>query len=185
MYVLRLLRIFVPLLVVAAIVAGSVLVLTARSDLQRSRQRVDGAWAPLRTLLDRRYLTLLSANDRLQSVPGPLHQLVEQVSAAYGTWHSLERHNGSVTAEVVAANDLESLGRRLVLAARATPRLAGDTAALAPTNALAALTPPTAAEHFDAAVDSFEQARSRPARSLAARILGYGSIPTYDSSGFG
>jgi len=185
MYVLRLLRIFVPLLIVAAIVAGSVLVLTARSDLQRSRKQVDSAWAPLRTLLDRRYLTLASANDKLQSVPGPVHQLVEQVSDAYGTWRSLEEHNGSVTAEVVAANDLESLGRRLVLAARATPRLAGDAVALAPANAFAALTPPAAAGHFDATVHSFEQARNRPARSLAARILGYGSIPTYDSSGFG
>ncbi|MGO9874463.1 MAG: hypothetical protein ACLPVY_11745 [Acidimicrobiia bacterium] len=185
MYVLRLLRIFVPLLIVAAIVAGSVLVLTARSDLQRSRKQVDSAWAPLRMMLDRRYLTLASANDGLQSVPGPLHQLVEQVSAAYGTWHTLEQRNGSVSAEVVAANDLESLGRRLVLAARATPRLAANAAALAPVNAYAALTPPAAADHFDATVDSFEQARSRPARSLAARVLGYGAIPTYDSSGFG
>jgi hypothetical protein len=183
MHVLRLLRIFIPLLLVAAVVAGTILVLTSRSDLQRSRRQVDSAWAPLRDSLDRRYESLAAANEAVKPVPGPLRQLVAQVSAALGNWQSLERHGGSVTSEVVAANDLESLGRRLVVAAKAAPRLTGDQAALGPVGTYAALAPPGAAARFDAAVDRFERDRNRPARSIAARILGYGSIPAYDSSG--
>ena len=67
---------------------------------------------------------------RCGTVPGPLHQIVAQVATAYGDWQNLERHGGSVSSEVVAANDLESLGRRLVVAPRAAPRLVGNTAAL-------------------------------------------------------
>jgi len=182
MHVLRLLRIFIPLVVVAAVVAGTVVVLTSRNDLQRSRTQVDRAWTPLRTMLDSRYRTLASADDVLTSVPGPLHQLVAQVAAAYTTWQTLEQHGANVTSEVVAANTLESLGRRLVLAARAARRLTNDATALVPINTFAALTPPAAAR-FDATVATFERARNGPARSLAARILGYGSIPSYDSSG--
>jgi hypothetical protein len=184
MHVLRLLRIFIPLLVVAAIVAGTVVVLTSRNDLQRSRTQVDRAWAPLRTMLDRRYRTLASADDVVKSVPGPLHQLVEQVSTADATWQNLEQHDAGVTAQIVAANNLESLGRRLVLAARAARRVAASPAALAAINGYAALTPP-AATLFDATVANFERARSGPARSLAARVLGYGPIPSYDSSASG
>jgi hypothetical protein len=183
MHVLRLLRIFIPLLLVAAIVAGVVLVLTSRSDLQKSRKQVDTAWVPLRNALDGRYRTLAAANNAVNSVPGPLHQLVEQVSAAYGDWQHLESHSGSLTSEVVSANDLESLGRRLVLAARAAPRVIANPAALAKVNAYAALTPSPEGARFDATVSSFEKARNRPARTIAARILGYGSIPAYDRSG--
>jgi len=182
MYILRLLRIFVPLLVVAAIVAGTVVVLTSRNNLQRSRTQVDRAWTPLRTMLDSRYRTLAAADDVLQSVPGPLHQLVAQVSTAYTTWRTLEQHNASVPSEVVAANNLESLGRRLVLTARAARRVTANATALASINGFAALNPPAAAR-FNATVATFERARNGPARSLAARILGYGSIPSYDSSG--
>jgi hypothetical protein len=41
---------------------------------------------------------------------------------------------------------------------------------------------PAAAKPFDDAVDHFERERNRPARKVAARILGYDSIPTYDAS---
>jgi len=84
---------------------------------------------------------------------------------------------------VVAANDLESLGRRLVLAARAAPRLVGDSAALGVVGLFAALKPARSATAFNAAVASFERERNRPARSIAARILGYKAIPAYDTTG--
>jgi len=119
----------------------------------------------------------------VRSVPGPLHQLAGQVAAACGDWPNLESRGASVSSEVAAANGLESLGRRLVVAARAAPRLVGNTAALALVNAFAALKPPKSATAFDAAVDRFERERIRPARSVAARILGYTSIPAYDAPG--
>ena len=185
MHVLRLLRIFMPLLLVAAIVAGVVVVVTSRSDLQRSRKQVDATWVPLRNDLDARYLALAGATEAVRSIPGPLHQLVTQVSAAYSDWKALERHGAGVASEVGAANDLESLGRRLVVAARAAPRLVGNTPALGMIGVYAARAAPKTAVAFDAAVDRFERERNRPARSIAARVLGYKSIPAYDNSGIG
>ena len=180
MHMLRLLRIFIPLLIVAAIVAGTVLVLTSRSELQRSHKQVESTWAPLRHQLDTRFASLDAANSEVSTVPGPLHEVVTDVSTAYAEWTDLEQPGGGgVTAEVNAANKLESLGRRLVQAARKAPRLAGNVAALAKVNAFAALTAPSAASRFDDAVDHFERERNRPARRIAARILGYDSIPTY------
>ena len=183
MHVLRLLRIFIPLLLVAAIVAGTVLVLTSRSELQDSRKQVDSAWAPLRTQLDDRYLTLIAANRSVREVPGPLHQIVTQVAAGYEDWRNLERDNGSVTSQVDAANNLDALGRRLVQSATVAPRLKDNKTALKPINVFAALSPPDQAGSFNAAVAHFEKERNRPARQPAARILGYGQIPTYEASG--
>jgi hypothetical protein len=183
MHLLRLVRIFIPLLLLAAIVAGGVVVATSRSDLQRSRKQVDSTWTPLRNDLDARYVALAAATDAVRPIPGPLHQLVSQVATAYADWQRLERQGAGVSSEVVAANDLESLGRRLVIAARAAPRLVGNTAALGVVSVFAALRPPKSAVAFDAAVGRFERERNRPARSIAARILGYKSIPAYDTSG--
>ena len=182
MHVLRLLRIFIPLLLVAAIVAGVVVVVTSRSDLKRSRDAVDLTWGRLRNDLDTRYQALAGATEAVRSIPGPLHQLVTQVTAAYHDWQALERHGAGVASEVGAANDLESLGRRLVVAARAAPRLVGNTPALGVVGVYAARAVPKSAVAFDAAVDQFERERNRPARSIAARILGYKAIPAYDNS---
>ena len=179
MHFLRLLRIFIPLLLVAAVVAGIVVVVTSRHELQSSRHQVDTQWNALRPALDERYSALQIANDTVKDVPGPLHQISTQVSSAYANWRDLEQHNGSVSSEVTAANNLESLGRRLVISARAAPRLVGQTQALGAISVYAGLQPPAGAADFDTAVTHFEHERSRPARSLAARILGYTSIPTY------
>ena len=181
MHVLRLLRIFIPLLLLAAIVAGSVLVFSSRSDLERARKQVETTWQPLHAALNTRYALLSVADAAVQSVPGPLHQVAAEVKTAYTDWHNLGEQNGSVTTEVSAANNLEALGRRLVLAARAAPRLVGNPA-LGPVNAFAALAQPSSSAAFDAAVGRFERARNRPARRFAARVLGYDTIPAYDTS---
>lgn len=182
MHVLRLLRIFIPLLLVAAIVAGVVVVLTSRNELQSSRRQVDDTWKPVRVALDQRYGTLAVANNAVKTVPGPLHQISTKVTAAYNDWHRLEQDNAAVGSQVSAANDLESLGRRLLIAARAAPRLVGQTTALGALTAFAVLKPPSEAASFNSAVDHFEKERNRPARSLAARILGYHSIPAYSTT---
>jgi hypothetical protein len=178
MHVLRLLRIFIPLLLVAAIVAGIVVVMTSRNELKQSHDQVESTWIPLRNALDQRYTALARARDAVQSVPGPVKEVAAQVTSAYDNWR---KHGGSVSSQVSNANDLESLGRRLVVVSRAAPRLQGQTAALNAVNAFAALKPPTASTNFDDAVANFEHERHRPARTLAARILGYGEIPTYYS----
>jgi hypothetical protein len=182
MHFLRLLRIFIPLLLVAAIVAGVVVVLTSRNELQSSRRDVEDTWKPLRSGLDERYGELAVANSSVKSVPGPLHAISTKVSSAEADWHRVEQ-SGSVSSQVNAANSLESLGRRLVIASRAAPRLVGQTAALSAIATYAGLQPPTTAGAFNAAVDRFENERTRPAKSVAARILGYDSIPAYSTTG--
>lgn len=183
MRVRRLLRIFIPLLVLAAIVAGVVVVLSSRAELQSARRRVDAAWEPLRDALDTRYDKLAEAADAVRATPGPLHQLVIQIDRANVEWKNLGTNGGSVAAQVTAANDLEGLGRRFVLAALATPRLAGNEPALAAVTAYASQKPPAVATRFGTAVSRYERERDRPARRLAATILGYKSVPTYDASG--
>jgi hypothetical protein len=182
MRVLRLLRIFIPLLVIAAIVAGVIVVLTSRSELQSSRRQVNEAWAQLEPELDARFDKMKAAADAVRPIPGPLHKIVVQVDNAQAKWSDLRTKGGSIAARVTAANNLEALGRRLVQAARAAHRLR-DKPALATVNAFAADATPRAAAAFEDAVSRYERQRNRPARRLAADILGYKSVPSYDASG--
>src|SRR4051794_15986764 len=118
MHFLRLLRIFIPLLVIAAIVAGVIIVLSSRSELQSSRRTVNEAWTQLERPLIARYDKLKAADDAVASVPGPLHKIVAQVNTAIAKWRDLRTNDGSVASKVSAANTLEALGRRLVQSAR-------------------------------------------------------------------
>lgn len=182
MHFLRLLRIFIPVLVIAAIAAGVIIVLSSRSELQSSRRQVNVAWTQLQGQLDPRYDKLKAADDAVRSTPGPLHKIVEQVDSAITNWRDLQTNGGSVSSQVTAANKLEALGRRLVQAARAAPRLRGKPA-LASVDEFASSAPPGAATAFEHAVSQYERERNRPARRLAASILGYKSVPAYDASG--
>jgi hypothetical protein len=179
---LRQLRIFILLLVIAAIVAGVIVVLTSRSELQSARRQVNATWPPLRSELDQRYKVLEAANAAAKDVPGPLHRIVTQVETAAKEWHDLLTNRGSVGAQVTAANKLEALGRRLVQAARKAPRLRGKPE-LATINNYASSEPPRGITPFEDAVSHYERERNRPARRLAASILGYKSVPAYDASG--
>ena len=172
MHVLRLLRIFIPLLLVAAIVAGIVVVVTSRSELQRSRKQVEqrvGAAAHADSTSATR--TLAAANQRgATRFPGRCTRSSRRSRAAYADWRDLEQHDGSVTAEVDAANNLE-VARPAARASRRgdAPRLQGNAAALGAINGFAAARParrPRAG--FDAAVDHFEQ-RTQPAGPPARR----------------
>jgi hypothetical protein len=170
-------------LIVAAVVAGVVVVLSSRSELQSARRQVNDAWKPLQAELDTRFEALAATDDAVRSIPGPLHRIVVQVDSANRAWRDLRTNGGSVAAQVGTANNLEALGRRLVQAARAAPRLAGKPA-LATVNTYAATAPPrTAAGDFNDAVARYDRERNRPARRLAATVLGYKSVPAYDASG--
>ena len=182
MPVLRWLRIFVPLLLVAVLVAGTVLVLTSRSDLQKSRDRVDASWQGLQPSLNSRYAALHKANDAVKDIPGPLNEIVKEVAADYRHWGDLEAHPQGVADEVAAANALEAAGRRLVVAAHKAPRLAGNEAVLGQVDAFAQRQMPEQAAAFNALVAKFEDLRARPSYTLAARILGYDAIPDLDTS---
>jgi hypothetical protein len=181
MPVLRWLRIFVPLLLVAVLVAGTVLVLTSRSDLQKSRDRVDQEWEGLNRSLNARYDALHRANAAVKSTPGPLQQVVKDVTSAYAHWTDLEEHPRGIADEVAAANALEAAGRRLVVAANQAPKLEGNETVLAAVDRFAALRLPEGTAAFNEQVAKFEDLRARPSYSLAARILGYDEIPGLDT----
>jgi hypothetical protein len=182
MHFLRLLRIFIPLLVIAALVAGVIVVLSSRSELQSSRRTVDEAWSQLQRQLDTRFNTLKVVDETVRTVPGPLHTIVVQIDAIENKWHDQTTNGGSVSSQVTTANSLEALARRLVQAARASRRLQGQPG-LAAVNTFAATAPPSGAGVFEIAVSRYEKERNRPARRLAASILGYKSVPAYDASG--
>jgi len=184
MPVLRWLRIFVPLLLVAVLVAAVVLVFSSRSDLKDARGRVDAAWVPLQQDLGSRYdvLHVAFTDDSIKSVSGPFHSIVRQTAKSYQHWRDLVAHNGSVAAEVQAANDLEAAGRRLAYAAHQAPRLKGNQPALAKVDAYTAQSIPSTAAKFEIQVARFEKIRSRPVNQLAARVLGYDAIPDYDAT---
>jgi len=184
MPVLRWLRIFVPLLLVAVLVAAVVLVFSSRSDLSDARGRVDSQWVTLRRQLDSRYDVLHTAfaDDGIRTVPGPFHAIVQNVAFAYQHWRDLETHNGSVASEVQAANDLEAAGRRLAYAAHQAPRLKGNESALGKVDAFTLQATPSQAKPFEVQVARFEKVRSRPVNRLAARVLGYDAIPDYDAT---
>ena len=160
---------------------------SARARISAPRaEDVDNAWKPLRSALDTRYGTLATADNAVRATPGPLHQLVTDIDNADANWRTLESTGGSVAAQVSAANELEALGRQLVLTAHATPRLAGDTNALAAVDAYAHQAAPTAdASPFNAAVSRYERARTRPSRRLASDILGYDLDPRVRRLGLG
>jgi hypothetical protein len=182
MHFLRLLRIFIPLLIIAALVAGVIIVLSSRSELQSSRRMVNEAWAQLDRQLTPRFDKLEAATDAVRTIPGPLHQIVQRIDSAETDWKEFRSNGGSVAAQVSTANTLEALGRRLVLAAHAARRLQGKPG-LATVDEFASTAPPAAAHTFEDAVSQYEKERNRPARRLAARILGYKSVPAYDASG--
>jgi hypothetical protein len=183
MPVLRWLRIFVPLLLVAVLVAGTVLVLTSRSDLQKSRQRVADAWEQLQPALNSRYGALHAANDAVKGTPGPLNNIVREVASDYSHWRDLEAHPQSVADDVEAANALEAAGRRLVVAAHKAPRLDGNEEVLGQVDAFAERRVPEQAAAFNELVGKFQDLRARPSYTLAARILGYDEIPDLDTGG--
>ena len=182
MHFLRLLRIFIPVLVIAAIVAGVIVVLTSRSELQSARRQVNATWQPLRADLDTRYKVLAAADKALTRIPGPLHPLVLQVENTSKNWQDLMAKGGSVASQVATANKLEALGRRLVQAARAAPRLQGKTELDTINTYAASKVTRGDVTAFEAAVSHYERERNRPARRLAASILGYDSVPAYDAS---
>src|SRR3954452_15031752 len=99
MHVLRLLRIFIPLLIVAALVAGTVLVFTSRSELQRSHKQVESAWTRLESQLSDRFQQLSTVN-AAADIPGPLHVIATDVDTAYGGWKDLDVNGGNLIAQV-------------------------------------------------------------------------------------
>ena len=181
MHVLRVVRVLLPVLIVAAVVGAGVSVLSARPDIQKSKSNVDASWTSVSGQLDHRYELLTTVDQNLQPIPGPLHTLVGSVDAALAHWRSL-RPRGSIATQVAAANDVEGLARRLIVTEAASPRVKGNVKVLTAVAAFLADPWQNAANAFNQRVTSYEHERRGPVRAIVASMLGDASIPVLDTT---
>jgi hypothetical protein len=181
MHVLRVVRVLLPVLIVAALVFAGSSVLSARPDLQNAKSNVEDSWSTLAVKLDQRYKLLATANDKLRPIPGPIHSLVGDTDTTLARWRD-ERIHGGVAAQVNAANDLEGLSRRLIATAAASPRVSQNTAVLPAIAAFQSNAAPKGAKDFNTNVVIYEHERRGPVRALVASVLGDREIPVLDTT---
>ncbi len=181
MHVVRVVRVLLPVLIVAAIVGAGSSVLSARPDIEKAKRNVDTAWSSLSTGLDHRYLLLAAVDDQLRPVPGPVHSLVGSVDTALARWRDVRAHGGLAT-QVEAANDVEGLGRELIATAAASPRVHGNSSVLVALAKFLSDGSQRAATAFNANVTSYEHERRGPVRTVVASLLGDGTIPVLDTT---
>jgi hypothetical protein len=181
MHVLRVVRVLVPVLIVAAVVGAGSSVLSARPDLQNAKRNVDTSWSSLSGQLDHRYVLLTAVDDKLRPIPGPIRTLVGDVDGTLARWHDVRGHS-AVATQVAAANDVEALARRLVATAAASPRLRNDATVLSALAPFLADPSRAAALAFNQKVASYEHERRGPVRAVVASVLGDGAIPVLDTT---
>jgi len=182
MHVLRVVRVLLPVLIVAAVVGAASSVLSARPDIQKAKTNLDTSWTALSPQLDHRYVLLAGVDDKLRTVPGPIHALVTDVDAAVSHWHDVRAHAAAVASQVAAANDVEALSRELVATAAASPRVQGNTAVSLLMTQFLNDTSRSAASGFNRDVTSYEHERRGPVRTVVASLLGDGTIPVLDTT---
>jgi hypothetical protein len=182
MHVLRVVRVLLAVLIVAAIVGAGSSVLSARPDLQKAKRNVDSSWSGLSPRLDHRYDLLSKVDVALRPIGGPVHALVGDVDGALAQWRDTLAHSG-IAAQVGAANNVEAVARRLVTTASVSPRVRQNAAALTALSAfLDDKARADAGGGFNQNVASYEQERRGPVRTLIASVLGDGSIPILDTT---
>jgi hypothetical protein len=154
-----------------------VLVLTARPDLEDAKESVDTTWNAAIEPLDARYTLLGQANAPLRGRPGPAGELSTQVDEGLERW--IEAREGDDRAgAVAAANELEGLGRRMVVLVTNSQSLTADPAVKGPADAFAAAPLPEELHAFTEAVQEYEDARQGPVRRVVADVFGYDSMST-------
>ncbi len=181
MHVLRIGRVLLPVLIVAAVVAAGSSVLSARPDLDKAKHNVDTSWSSLAGQLNHRYVLLAAVDSTLRPVVGPIRSLVGDVDAALVRWHDARQHT-DVAAQVAAANDVEAFARGLVATEAASPRVRGNAAALAALGQFLSDPVRRAAGDFNQNVTSYERERRGPVRAVVASVLGDGAIPVLDTT---
>jgi hypothetical protein len=181
MHVLRVGRVLLPVLIVAAVVAAGSSVLSARPDLDKAKHNVDTSWSSLSGQLNHRYVLLAAVDDTLRPVVGPIRSLVGDVDTALVRWHDARQHT-DVAAQVAAANDVEAFARRLLATEATSPRVRGNAAVLAALGQFLSDPARRAAAGFNQNVTSYERERRGPVRAVVASVLGDGTIPVLDTT---
>jgi hypothetical protein len=183
MHVLRVVRVLLLVLIVAAVVGAGSSVLSARPDLQNAKRNVDTSWSSLSTQLDHRYELLAKVDEALRPIAGPIQTLVGDVATAITHWTDVRAHSGIAT-QVKAANNLEGLARRLVATAGASPRVTSNERTVLPAlgNFLENRAKTAAGAAFNENVVKYENERRGPVRAIVASLLGDSEIPVLDAT---
>jgi hypothetical protein len=181
MHVLRVGRVLLPVLIVAAVVAAGSSVLSARPNLDKAKHNVDTSWSSLSGQLNHRYVLLAAVDDTLRPLVGPIRTLVGDVDSALVRWHDALRHT-DVAAQVAAANDVEAFARRLLATEATSPRVRGNAAVLTALGQFLSDPARRAAAGFNHNVTSYERERRGPVRAVVASVLGDGAIPVLDTT---
>ena len=177
------LRILVPVILLLAVVAAGAAVLSARPQIDNARSRAETAWNDIDARIGPHYRLLGTAAARMAGIIGPERALATETRTAIARWRAAR--GGPLAREVAAANAVEAVGRRLVLAADTSEQVkanrsvavAIDAYAADPTFTATALADPVG--RFERAVDRYERARTGPVQSLAAQALRARPIPAF------
>ncbi|MCZ7525130.1 MAG: hypothetical protein M5U14_01290 [Acidimicrobiia bacterium] len=166
-------------LLVPVLLAGlAALVATSRSHLTDRRDAVDREWEPLRAPLSTRYEHLSEATAAAVESGGE-REILTELTDTLERWQRLQRsEDRRPGTEVVVANELEGLARRLRATTDASPRLSADEALLASLTAFETAAPPEdLVEAYNDAVLGYEESRTSLPRRWVAGLLGFGSRP--------
>ena len=147
---MRVLRRLVPIILVVALVVALLLVFTARPDIRDARTKVNTSWDAAAPALDTRFGLLATANNTVRDTPGPVGEVSKEVDASLQDWLKA-RASKNRDRSIEVANELEGLGRRLVLVVHASPRVSADPKVTGPVDAYANAAQPAELSAFAAA----------------------------------
>ena len=174
---MRVLRRLVPIILVVALVVALLLVFTARPDIRDARTNVNSSWDAAAPALDTRFGLLATANNTVKGTPGPVGLVSKDVSASLQDWLEA-RASKNRDRSIAVANELEGLGRRLVLVVRASPRVSADPKVTGPVDSYANAAPPAELTAFANAAKAYADEREGPVHGLVAQMFGYDAVPS-------
>ena len=183
MHVLRVVRVLLPVLIVAAVVAAGSSVLSARPDLQKAKRNVDTSWSSLSGQLDHRYVLLAAVDDKLaadsRTDPHARQRRRRRARALARRVHALRASPPRSTPRTTSRRSPAgwSPPRRRRRACKATPRCCRRSATF-----LADCRRAAAARASTSDVVSYEHERRGPVRTVVASVLGDGAIPVLDTT---
>jgi hypothetical protein len=175
---LRRLRRLVLLAIVAVAAGAGALFLTTRPRLDDRRKAVDHAWSSVVPTIDQRAAKLFALDAAVIHVGGPKRDQSTAVESSLRSWQ--QARTGDVAGAIVAANEMEGSGRRLVaLATDPTRRYRADPEVVRAVNDYvgSASAIATSAPDVNDAIQRYDDARGGMLHRVVADILGDGELP--------
>jgi len=166
-----------PIVLIIVVVAAALVVFTRRPDLEDARKAVDTSWDGAAPALDQRFSLLAAANNSVKGTPGPVGQVAADVDDSPKDWIGARRGSDR-DQQIRIANELEGVGRRLVLVVRASPRVSADKDVTAKVDAYAQAAEPAALTRFVTAARAYADEREGAVGGIVAEMFGYDPVPT-------